>query len=112
MKVEEILAGARDAVTAERVYSEPVEHDGLTVITAAAVSGGAGGGSSNDKEGQGGAGAGFGLGGRPVGAYVIKDGRARWQPALDVNRLITVAGCVAVATVLAAAGIVRKVLDR
>jgi hypothetical protein len=25
---------------------------------------------------------------RPVGAYVIKDGTVRWEPAVDVNRIV------------------------
>ena len=31
---------------------------------------------------------GFGVSGRPVGAYVIKDGKVSWEPALDLNRII------------------------
>ena len=30
---------------------------------------------------------GFTLHARPAGAYVIKDGEVRWQPAIDVTRL-------------------------
>ncbi|MGW0183024.1 hypothetical protein [Nocardia sp. NPDC003345] len=41
------------------------------------------------------------MGGRPVGAYVLGDGQVRWQPALDVNRAITVTGIVAAIVALA-----------
>jgi hypothetical protein len=34
---------------------------------------------------------------RPAGAYVIKDGRVRWQPAVDLNRLLATIGAVAIA---------------
>jgi hypothetical protein len=34
---------------------------------------------------------------RPAGAYVIKDGRVRWRPAVDVNRLVATIGAVAIA---------------
>ncbi|WP_324188124.1 spore germination protein GerW family protein [Nocardia higoensis] len=106
MKVDEILTAARDAMTVKRVYSEPVERDGTTIIGVAAISGGGGGGSGTDQEGQEGGGVGFGMGAKPVGAYVIRDGQVRWQPAVDVNRLVTVAGVVTVAALVAAVRIV------
>lgn len=31
-------------------------------------------------------------GGRPAGAYVIRNGAVHWHPALDVTRLITTGG--------------------
>jgi uncharacterized spore protein YtfJ len=85
--VDEVLAGARDAITVKRVFGDPVETDGVTVIPAARVGGGGGGGGDSDNNG----GAGFGLGARPVGAYVIKDGEVTWKPAIDVNRIIALA---------------------
>jgi uncharacterized spore protein YtfJ len=81
--IDELLGGARDAITVKRVYGDPIESDGVTVVPAAKVGGGGGGGG--DSEGDGG--GGFGLGARPVGAYVIKDGDVRWVPAVDVNRI-------------------------
>ena len=33
-------------------------------------------------------GSGFGLEARPVGAYVIEDGNVRWEPAIDVSRIL------------------------
>ena len=71
MNVTDVISSARDAITVERVYGEPYEKDGLTVIPVATVGGGAGGGSGHDEKGQEGEGGGFGLSGRPVGAYVI-----------------------------------------
>ena len=81
--IDEILDGARDALTVRRVYGEPIEQEGLTVIPAAVVRGGGGGGG--DSEGNGG--GGFGVAARPVGAYVIRDGEVLWRPAVDVNRV-------------------------
>jgi hypothetical protein len=46
------------------------------------------------QEGEGGA---LGVAVRPAGAYVIKDGRVRWRPAVDVNRLFATIGAVAIA---------------
>ena len=83
MNVDELLKGARDLMTARRVYGDPVEQDGVVVIPAAAVSGGGGGGGDNEDHG----GGGFGVRARPVGAYVIKDGTVTWKPAIDVARL-------------------------
>lgn len=100
MNVTEVLSAAKDAITVKRVYAEPYEKDGLAVIPAAVVGGGAGGGSGQDDKGQEGGGGGFGMSGRPAGAFVIKDGQVSWHPALDPNRIITVAGLVVIAYLL------------
>jgi uncharacterized spore protein YtfJ len=100
MKVTEVLSSAKDAITVKRVYAEPYEKDGLTVIPAAVVGGGAGGGTGHDDKGQEGEGGGFGVSARPAGAYVIKDGQVSWRPAVDPNRIIAVAGLVLVAYLL------------
>ena len=100
MELDKVLNSARDAITVKRVYAEPYEKDGITVIPAAAVRGGAGGGTGHDQKGQEGQGGGFGVAGKPAGAYVIKDGRVTWRPAVDPNRVIMTLGCVAVAYLL------------
>jgi uncharacterized spore protein YtfJ len=83
--VDELLQGARDAITVKRVYGEPIEREGVTVIPAAAVRGGGGGGGDDEQNG----GGGFGLAARPVGAYVIRPGgEVEWQPALDLSRVL------------------------
>jgi uncharacterized spore protein YtfJ len=92
MNVEELLSGARDAISVRRVYGDPIEHGGVVLVPAAKVGGGGGGGGDNDNNG----GGGFGLGARPVGAYVIKDGQVTWKPAIDPARL-AFAGLVALA---------------
>ncbi|MBF6169695.1 sporulation protein [Streptomyces gardneri] len=107
MKVEDVLGSAKDAMTVQRVYAEPVERDGTTLIAVATVSGGAGGGTGADKAGQEGSGVGFGLGAKPVGVYVLRNGRLSWRPAIDVNRLITVVGAVTVTALLVGARIAR-----
>ena len=100
MDFEQTIAGAPDAITVRRVYGEPFERDGVTVIPAAAVGGGAGGGGGEDRDGgQHGGGSGFGLGARPVGAYVIDDAGVRWEPATDVTRLVLRAQVLAAAMV-------------
>jgi uncharacterized spore protein YtfJ len=107
MKVADMVNSAKDVITVKRVYAEPFEKDGLTVIPAAVVSGGAGGGAGHDEQGQEGEGGGFGIAARPAGAYVIKGGHVTWRPAVDVNRVVTVAGVVIVAYLLSRPRLVR-----
>lgn len=97
MKVDELVERAQETLSGRRVFGEAIRHDGLTVIPAADVSGGGGGGGGHDKDGQEGAGGGFGLRARPAGVYVIGGDKVSWQPAVDVNRLVsTIAGVVVV----------------
>ena len=88
--VDQMWKGTRDALTVKRVYGDPVERDGVTVIPAAAVRGGAGGGGDNEGNG----GGGFGLAARPIGAYVIQNGKVSWRPAVDVNRVLLLVAAV------------------
>jgi uncharacterized spore protein YtfJ len=84
--IDELLGGARDAISVRRVYGDPIERDGVTIIPAAAVRGGGGGGGDAGGDG----GMGFGVSGRALGVYVLENGHVRWQPAIDVNRLVIV----------------------
>ena len=85
--IDELLQGARDAITVKRVYGDPVESEGVTIVPAAVVRGGGGGGGDDENNG----GGGFGLHARPAGAWVLRDGDASWKPALDVNRVVLLA---------------------
>ncbi len=100
MEVQEILEEARKSVGARGVYGEPYVHDGLTVIPAASVAGGGGGGGGDSEAGHG-SGGGFGVRSRPSGAWVIEDGVVRWQPAVDVNRIVLGGQIVAIAGIFA-----------
>lgn len=92
MDAEEAFAGARDAITVRRVFGDPYERDGVTVIPAAAIAGAVGGGSGDDPEsGQRGGGGGFGIRARPAGAYIVENGRVRWEVATDPARMILLA---------------------
>jgi uncharacterized spore protein YtfJ len=91
MDFQETISKAQDAVTVKRVYGEPYERDGVVVIPAALVRGGGGGGGGGGEDttkSSSGSGGGFGLGARPVGAYVIEGEHVRWQPAVDVTRIV------------------------
>ena len=82
MDVNTLLSQARDALTVKRVFGDPIERGGVTVIPVANVAGGAGGGGAGRD------GGGFGLRATPAGVYVIKDGNVKWEPAFDLNRTI------------------------
>ncbi len=109
MDVQAAITQARDAVSVKRVFGDPYEKNGVTVIPAARVggAGGGGGGEGEMPQGEGtatgvasGFGHGFGVAGRPAGAYVIRGEEVRWQPAVDVNRIILGAQVVAIVALL------------
>jgi len=108
MNALEVVNQAKDAITVRRVYGEPYQQDGVTIIPAANVMGGGGGGG--DTEGNGG--VGFGVSARPAGAWVIKDGEARWRPALDLNRVILVGQFVAIVALLTVRSIAKTLAKR
>ena len=103
MKAIDVLNETREALTAKRVYGEPYVAGSTTVIPAATLAGGAGGGGGHDKDGQDGEGAGFGVGARPAGAYVIKDGKVSWHPAIDPNKIIMMVGLTVIAYMISRA---------
>lgn len=110
MKVEELLAQSRDALTVKRVFGEPIERDGVTIVPVATVSGLLGGGQGGGGEGAGygeGGGYGFTVHARPAGVYVIKNGEVSWEPALNLNRLIAGGQIIVVALILAIRSILR-----
>jgi uncharacterized spore protein YtfJ len=109
MEVQEILAQARDSLTVKRVFGEPYEKDGVTIIPAARVQGGAGAGGGEDPQGQGkGSGSGFGVTARPVGAYVLREGELSWRPAVDVNRIILGGQAVVIVALLTIRAIIKS----
>ena len=105
MNAIERLDAARDAITVRRVYGEPYQEEGITIIPAANVMGGGGGGS--DPQGNGG--GGFGVRARPAGAWVIKNGDAQWRPAVDVTRIALMGQIVAVVALLTLRSIVKTI---
>ena len=94
----------RDKLKPDLVYAEPIERDGALFVPAAKVRGGGGGGGDPD----GNSGAGFGLTAKPAGMYVIRDGAATWQPAIDINRVIIGAQVVAIVALLVVRSIFRR----
>jgi uncharacterized spore protein YtfJ len=108
MNALDAINQAKDVINVRRVYGEPYQEDGLTIIPAANVTGGGGGGG--DTEGNGG--AGFGVRARPAGAWVIKDGEAQWKPAFDLNRAILVGQLIAIVALLVTRSVVKTLAKR
>ena len=106
MNVQDVLAQAGDRISVKKVFGEPYEKNGVTVIPAAKVQGGAGGGGGSQGE-ETGEGGGFGVNGRPVGAFLIRGEELTWQPAIDVNRIILGAQIVGIVALLVIRSIVK-----
>jgi uncharacterized spore protein YtfJ len=104
MDVQQVLGGAQDVMAAKRVYGEPYEKNGVTVIPAAKVAGGGGGGG--DTEGNGG--GGFGLSARPAGAWIVKGDSVRWQPAIDATKIAIMGQVVALGALLTLRSVLRR----
>jgi uncharacterized spore protein YtfJ len=92
MNVDEMLSGTRDALTVKRVYGDPIERDGALVILAAKLVGGGGGGGDGESN----TGGGFGVSATPAGAWIIREGRVEWEPAVDATRIATLGMVVAI----------------
>jgi uncharacterized spore protein YtfJ len=111
MDARSVVEQARDVVSVRRVFGEPIERDGVVVLPVAVVRGGAGGGAgearpSGEAPGGTSGGAGWGAMARPAGVFVISGDGVRWQPAIDVNRVIVGGQIVAIVALL----VVRSVL--
>ena len=115
MDIQQLLAQARDIMTVKRVFGEPYEKDGVTIIPAAIVAGG-GGGGMGEQEGEGtGGGGGFGMRARPAGVYIVKGDSVKWVPAFDLNRVIIggqIVGCIALLTIRTIVKAVARAKER
>ncbi|HJQ78188.1 MAG TPA: spore germination protein GerW family protein [Acidimicrobiia bacterium] len=106
---EDLLADAKEVITVRKVYGDPYQSNGVTVIPAASVRGGFGSGegegSATTPAGRGG---GMGMSGRPIGAYQIKGDQVTWIPAVDVSRVIFTGQIMAIVAML----VIRSILKR
>ena len=119
---EELLGRVRDAMRVEQVFGQPYEKDGVTIIPVARVMGGAGAGGSGSVALEGGqettagpaagSGWGFGAGAAPAGVYIIRNGVVSWEPAVDRNRVIFLAGLVTLVSVWAFRSILITLIKR
>jgi uncharacterized spore protein YtfJ len=110
--VNELMQQTRDSLTVTRLFGEPYERNGISVIPVAVVRGGGGGGGGEgagpDGVGTGsGSGGGFALAAKPAGVYVIDGNRVSFRPAVDVNRIILGAQIVGIVALLVVRSILR-----
>lgn len=124
--LDNIAAGTRELLDVRRVFGDPVEKDGVTIIPVARLRGGGGGGqgpaetSDDASAGEAAAevavpeagGAGFGIDARPVGIYVIRPDRVDWKPAVDVSRLAMGGMVLAGIMTVVAAGVAKRFAHR
>jgi uncharacterized spore protein YtfJ len=93
-------------MTSRRVFGDPIQIEGVTVLPVATIGGGGGGGvkgAANDN-----AGVGFGLRAQASGVFVIRDGDAKWRPALNLNRVILGGQLLGMVAILTAGLILRR----
>jgi hypothetical protein len=69
--------------------------------------GGGGGGGGRGQDG----GVGYGMGVRAAGVYVIRNGRAAWRPAVNVNLIVAGGQLVAIAALFALRPILTRWLE-
>ena len=95
-----LLRAAQETFTVRTVFGEAYERDDALVVPVARVTGatGTGAGSGGADRGAGdrpeahgtgdGGGGGLATHVSPLGVFVVHDGRARWEPVLDLGRVI------------------------
>ena len=109
MDVEEMVARSQDAATVGRVYGEPHEKDGTTVIPAARVSARGGSGAARGGEHSGG---GFRADAEPVGAFVVRKGEVEWKPVFDLGATVRRGQLVGVVVLLVLWAVIRALRER
>lgn len=88
-QLDDLLADAKDVITVKKVFGEPFQSNGVTMIPVASVRGGFGSGEGDGSETTSASrGGGMGMSGRPIGAYQIKGDQLSWVPAVDLSRVI------------------------
>lgn len=111
-QIDDLLAGAKDTITVKRVYGDPYQSNGVTVIPAASLRGGWGGGEGEGNEDTpAGRGGGMGLSARPIGVYQIKGDSVTWVPALDLSRIVVMGQVVVIVAMLVLRSVLRRRKD-
>ncbi|MEV0198936.1 spore germination protein GerW family protein [Nonomuraea sp. NPDC050691] len=113
MDIRQLIEKSGDAAIVRRVFGEPVRQGDVTVVPVARVAGGGGGGEGRREGAEGeesgtGSGGGYGYAAWPAGVYVIKNDDVRWQPAVDVTRIVVGGQIAFVVLVLALRSILNK----
>ena len=109
MDFQEMISRAGEAADVKRVYGEPYEKDGTTVVPVARVSARGGSGAARGGEHSGG---GFRVEAEPVGAYVMRGGEVEWQPVFDLSSVVRRGQLVGVVALLVFWAIVKILRGR
>jgi len=109
MDLQEMVTRSQDTATVGRVYGEPHEKDGTTLIPAARVSARGGAGAARGDEHSGG---GFRADAEPVGAFVISDGEVEWKPVFDLSATVRRGQLVGVVALLVVLALIRALRRR
>lgn len=105
MDSQAILQRVEETMSPRRVFGDPVQVDGVTLLPVATVGGGGGAGQRGDQGAE--HGVGFGVGAQPAGVFVVRDGDAKWRPVLNLNRVILGGQIVALAAILTFGSVMR-----
>lgn len=109
MDLQEMVSRSQDTATVGRVYGEPHERDGTTVIPAARVSARGGSGAARSGEHSGG---GFRADAEPVGAFVIRNGEVEWKPVFDLSGIARRGQLVGIVALLVLWALIRSLQRR
>lgn len=108
MNVDEMIQGAQNALAVSRVYGEPIQKNGVTLIPTAEVMGGGGGGSDEANNG----GGGFGVSARPIGMWVVRGEQVEWEPAMDATKMALRGMLVAIVFLFVVRSVVKTLAGR
>jgi len=94
-----------------KVFGSPIVVGDMIVLPVAKIGGGGGGGTgtgpAEDGQENAGSGGGFGVSAKPLGVFVLRDGKVAWRPAIDVNKVIIGGQIVAVTALLVARAVLK-----
>src|SRR5262245_35540557 len=107
MDAMDVLTETRERMSQGTPFGEPITHDGVVVIPVSRIGGMVGAGTGNRSGAAEGAGGGLGMRAAPVGAFVIRNGRVVWRPAVDVNKIILGGQVVAIVALLTLRSLVK-----
>ncbi len=110
-RVRSIVGGVVDVMTVRRVFGEPIEREGVSIVPVAHVRGAFGVGTGGGEDAQG-VGGGGGVSASPAGVYVIRGGDVHWEPATDANRTVMLGCTVAVIALLTLRSVARSFASR
>ncbi|MHB8416696.1 MAG: spore germination protein GerW family protein [Myxococcales bacterium] len=112
MDVQDVLVQVREQIGPKHVFGEPIREGETVMVPVARVRGGGGGGGNGVEGKPGGQGVGFGMTAIPTGAFVFREGKLSWRPALDLNRVIMGAQFVAAIALMTFGSLFRARMRR